>query len=214
MMLHLIKKDFLLAKKFLWITMGLVIVLPLFIILREPEVSGVSIFLLTVIFAGLPLGQYISMTELKYPKAETLLCATPYTRTAIVIAKYVFSMLVYAYCCIAFGVMALIFPEQTIFSVDAVVVALLVTSMIYGVYTPVQFKLGAEKTKYVSMVVLMAAGFGSPTVFNLLSGSGIDLTLLFRLPIPVLRIGAMLTVGLILGLSLWVSIKVYTKKEL
>jgi ABC-2 type transport system permease protein len=212
MMLHLIKKDFLLAKKFLWITMGLVIVLPLFIILREPEVSGVSIFLLTVIFAELPLGQYISMTELKYPKAETLLCATPYTRTAIVIAKYVFSMLVFVYCCIVFSVMALIFPEQTIFSVDAVLVALLVTSTIYGVYTPIQFKLGVEKTKYVSMVIIMAGTAGAPAVFNLLSG--VDLTLWFRLPIHVLRIGAMLTAALILGLSLWVSIRVYTKKEL
>jgi ABC-2 type transport system permease protein len=212
MMLHLIKKDFLLAKKFIWITMGLVIVFPLFIILREPEVSGVSVFLFTVIFAELPLGQYISMTELKYPKAETLLCATPYTRKVIVTAKYVFSMLIFVYCCVVCGVMALVFPEQMIFSVDAVLVALLVTSMIYGVYTPIQFKLGVEKTKYVSMVILMAGTAGAPAVFNLLSG--IDLALLFRLPFHVLRIGSLLTAALILGLSLWVSIRVYTKKEL
>lgn len=212
MTLSLLKKDLLLAKRFIWMIAILVIVLPLFILARTPGLSGASSFLLTVLFAELILGQYIAMTELKYPQAETLLCSTPYTRKSQVLAKYMTFMLVFGYCCVVYAAMALVFPQAMPFSVDAVLIGLLCSSLIYGVYTPVQYKLGVERTKYFFMIILLLAAFGMLLMLNLFSH--IDLSQLATIPVVVWRVAAAAASCLLLWLSIGISVRIYRRKAL
>lgn len=212
MTLRLIKKDFLLAKKFILIIMGLVIVLPLFVALSMPESAGVTSFLFTTIFSEMILIQYISMAELKYPKAETLLCSSPYSRRDIVIAKYLFYLLVFAYCFVSYWIMALILPGRVAFSLDIILLTLLIVSVVYGIYMPMQFKFGVEKTKYAFMVILFGVSFGTPVVTGW--AQRINFSFWETIPPIALRAGAAAITVLILAVSAWASVKIYAKKEL
>ncbi|MFQ6987123.1 MAG: ABC-2 transporter permease [Clostridia bacterium] len=44
--------------------------------------------------------QYVSLKETQYPKASTLLCALPFPRKDIVLAKYIFCITIYFACCL------------------------------------------------------------------------------------------------------------------
>lgn len=210
MILHLIKKDFLIAKKYILLIMGAVVVLPIFIAGRVPELMGTSAFLLTVMYAELILGQQISMTELKYPKVEALLCSTPYSRSNIVIAKYIFFLLIFAGCCILYGIISIVIPQIEL-SIGVVIVALLANTIIYGIYTPFQYKLGVEKTKFVFMIILMAISFGAPLIINQIAK--IDFSPLSSIPVVVQWAVIAFTSVIVLAVSALVSIKMYSKRE-
>lgn len=70
---------------------------------RTPEAAGAMGFTLTIIFSIFMLTQYVSLKEHQYPKAATLLCATPYPRRLIVLSKYLFCLVIYAVCCLILG---------------------------------------------------------------------------------------------------------------
>jgi ABC-2 type transport system permease protein len=211
MILHLIKKDFLLAKRYILFIMGIIILVPVFIALRAPEIMGAGAFFLTVMYAELMLGQQISMTELKYPKAEALLCSSPYSRSSIVMAKYIFFLLIFAGCCILYGIISLTVPQMDL-SVGAVMTALSVNAVIYGIYTPFQYKLGIEKTKFVFMAILMAVSFGAPLIIILIAK--IDLSPLAGIPVAGLWAAMAFASAAVLAVSAWVSVRAYAKREL
>ena len=210
--LSFIRKDFLLAKRFVLIIMGLVIVLPLYVSMSLPEIAGMTSFLFTTIFSEMILLQYIAMTELKYPKVETLLCSTPYSRRNIVCAKYLFFLLIFGYCFVVYWIMSLFLPVQIPFSAEAILVTLLIMSIVFGIHTPIQFKFGVENTKYAFMIVLFGISFGAPIVVGWVST--IDVPMLANIPIPAFRLGAVLGSALVLTASAWASIAIYSKREL
>ncbi|MCS4465621.1 ABC-2 transporter permease [Clostridium botulinum] len=115
---------------------------------RTPEFLGFGAFLISTIFAEFMLYQYVSMTELKYPKADALLCATPYSRRSIVAARYIFLLLIFVYCVLAYSIVSLILPQVKLLSLSNVLAVMLISAILFGVYTPIQYKLGYEKTKY------------------------------------------------------------------
>ena len=207
-----VKKDFLLSKNFFLIIMAMVIGLPLFIASRSPEILGVGSFMLTVIFAELILGQYVAMIELKYPKVNALLCAAPFSRSDIVVAKYIHFLLVFVCCCVVYGLTTLMMPSIPSITPFAILMTLLIHVVIYGIYTPFQFKFGVEKTKYAFMIILFAASFGTPLIYNIVSG--MDLTIFSNLPEGMKYLILITLVVMILGISIAMSIKIFSKNEL
>ncbi|MGP4945822.1 MULTISPECIES: ABC-2 transporter permease [Bacillus] len=212
MLLHLVKKDILLVKKYLLFTLLTVIAIPLFIMVRIPVFLGFNTFLISVIFAEFMLYQYVSMAEMKYPKATALLCATPYSRSMLVKARYTFLLLIFAYCYVAYTVLALLVPKVEYLPLLSVLTALLISTILFGIYTPIQYKLGYERTKYFFSIVIVATPFILPAL------SKVDI----RFDFSVLSTMSMLTKCLILFvaiiailyISLIVSIKIYSKKDL
>ena len=83
----LVKKDFLLAKKFTLMVLGVGIVIPIFVALQEPALGGFGVFLFMAMYTILIFSQYVTATENKYEKAEALLFASPYTKFNFVAAK-------------------------------------------------------------------------------------------------------------------------------
>ncbi len=164
MLFSLVKKDFLIVKKYVGIMLIVSFLIPPFMIWRTPEAAGAMGFTLAVIFSIFMLLQYVSLKEYQYPKATTLLCATLYPHKMIVLSKYCFCLVIYAVCCLIYGIDTLIFPRLGTFDIRMAVMTFLAVAIFLSVYFPALYKLGYEKTKFVFVIVIMA----SPVLFAFL----------------------------------------------
>lgn len=211
MLISLVKKDILLVKKYILITMIMPIVIPLLIMWRSPEFLGFVAFLTSAIFVEFMVFQYVSMAEVKYPKANALLCATPYPRRAIVVARYIFLLLGFVYCVLAYSILALISPQIMFLSLSNILTVLFILTTLLGIYAPIQYKFGFEKTKYFFTIVIVATPFWSSSLRNL--GVSLDSSWLSNMPLLLWGL-IMITMSiLIFSVSMIASIKIYGKKE-
>jgi ABC-2 type transport system permease protein len=211
MVFSLLKKDFLIAKKYVLIMFVLIFLIPPFVQSRTPEFPGVLGFILSVIYVVLMLLQYVSLKEYQSPKAATLLCATPFSRKAIVLSKYIFCMVIYFICCIAYEIETLIIPGLGTADISLFAFMFLVTSVFVGLYLPVQYKLGYEKTRFIFMVVIIA----SPIILPLLRRmESLNMDFLSTLS-PYLICAGIIFVGfVVLTISASLSMKIYEKTDL
>ena len=161
MLFSLVKKDFLIVKKYVGIMLIVSFLIPPIMLWRTPEAAGDMGFTLTIIFSIFMLTQYVSLKEHQYPKAATLLCATPYPRRLIVLSKYLFCLVIYAVCCLIFGIDTLLFPKLGTFDIRMAVIIFFTVTVFLSVYFPALYKLGYEKTKFFFVLVIMA----SPILF-------------------------------------------------
>ena len=211
MLFALLKKDFLIVKKYVLIMLLFIFLIPPFMRWRTPEFTGVLGFVLSVIFAVFMLLQYVSLKEYQSPKAATLLCATPFTRKAMVLSKYIFCMMIYVICCIAFEIETLVIPGLGTADITMFALMFLVTALFIGVYLPVQYKLGYEKTKFAFVVVIMASPIILPLLMRM---DGLNLGFLSTLS-PYLICGGIVLIGfMFLAISASLSVKIYTKADL
>lgn len=212
MLMHLVKKDILLIKKHVLIMMVAVIVLPLFIAWQVPEFSGIAALLVTVIYAEMILGQTLSVAETKYPKAAALLCASPYSRSAFIRAKYAFFALVFAYCCAAYVLAALVIPQVGALDLRMLLTVLLLGAVLFGIYMPVQLKFGVGATKYVTMITLLGVSFGLPALYK--ANAQLDLAWLSRIPVAVQCLVLAAASVASLAISMAISVRFFRRKEL
>ncbi|MRB24889.1 ABC-2 transporter permease, partial [Bacillus thuringiensis] len=83
-----------------------------------------------------------------------LLCATPYTRSAFVKAKYLFLLVVFLCASIIRMIISIIIPSGIEnLSINALGITFLVVSILFGILLPFQFKFGFDKTKMISFIV-------------------------------------------------------------
>ncbi len=211
MILNLIKKDFLIIKKYVFIMLAAAVFIPPFMLWRAPEYTGKLGFILSVIFCVFILLQYVSLKEYQFPKAATLLCTTPFSRKMMVLSKYIFCMAIYVACCIIYAVETLIIPDLGTVNITMFFFMLLVTSVFIGVYLPIQYKLGYEKTKFGFTVVVMASPFTLPYLMKMESVN-LDFLSVFS---PLLACGIILLFScVILIASVALSMKFYSETEL
>lgn len=211
MLFPLLKKDFLIVKKYVLIMVVVAALIPPFMRWRTPEFSGAFGFILSVIFSVFMLLQYVSIKEYQFPKAATLLCAAPFSRKMMVLSKYVFCMVVYGACCIIYGIETLVIPGLGTPDVKLFVLMLLVMSVFIGVYLPVQYKWGFDRTKYIFAVIIIASPMCLPV---LMRANRINPGLLTALP-PAALYGGIVLIGLaVLAASASLSITIYAKADL
>jgi len=212
MLLHLVKKDFLLVKRYLPLFIVLPFILPIFVMIQASQLLGLGAFLLSVIFTVFILYQSVLVAEMKYPKAESMLCATPYARITIVKARYSFLLLMFAYSGLAYYVLALFLTKIDFLTPSSFLITMLISVLLLGIYTPIQYKLGFEKTKYFFMIVIMISPF-SMAIFAK-SNINFDFTGFSALPMFAQYLIPIVAIIAILFTSINLSIKIYSKKEL
>lgn len=215
MLLHLIKKDILIAKKEILLVLLIIAVVPLFYAWAAPEMSSFFPFLYMVVIGEVTLLQSISQLEAKTPKAPALLCATPYTRKSLVKAKYAFFVLIFVYCYIVHTLLILIINPLNILDFTSVFSVLLFSAIIYGVYMPIEFKFGVVKAKFVFMVTIIVFSLG-PIIFgNILSNViKIDFSVFSTMPTTIFNSLLTLFSITVISISMLVSIKIFQHKEL
>ena len=194
--------------------MLLAIAVPLFVAWRVPEIGGVISFIYTVVFTELIICQSVSAEESKYPKSAALLCSVPYQRSTFVKAKYVFFLLLFAYCYVVYTLMALVVPGIGAIDLSIVLSVLLVGVILYGVYLPLYFKYGAEKTKFFFMICIFTISFGSPILYQYFANANIDFSMLASIPTLTKNVVLALASIIVWGVSQWVSIRIFSKKDL
>lgn len=211
MLFQLIKKDVLIIKKYVLIMLAAAVLIPPFMLWRAPQYTGVLGFMLSVIFCVFMLLQYVSLKEYQSPKAATLLCATPYSRRMLVLSKYIICMAIYIVCCVIYGIETFIVPGLGSCDIELFVLMFFITSVFIGVYLPVQYRLGYEKTKFAFVVVIMASPFILPQLMKM-ENVNLDFLSLFS---PILAYGgiALLSLG-ILTVSTFLSMRFYSSVDL
>lgn len=211
MLFHLIKKDFLIVKKYVLIVLVAAILIPPVMRWRTPEFAGTVGFILSVIFSVFMLLQYVSLKEYQFPKATTLLCATPFSRSMMVLSKYIFCIAIYVACCIIFGIETLLIPGLGTSGIALLILMFFVTSVFIGIYLPIQYKLGYEKTKFAFAVIIVASPFILPMLMRMDTA---NLDFLASIPAYFVYSGVLVGGFIILVLSSMLSIKIYNETDL
>ena len=211
MLIQLVKKDFLIVKKYVLIMFAVCVIFPLFLIWRSPEYAGILGFVLITIFSIFMLLQYVSLKETQYPKASTLLCALPFPRKDIVLAKYIFCITIYFACCLIFGIETLLIPGLGTSGIALFILMFFVTSVFIGIYLPIQYKLGYEKTKFAFAVIIVASPFILPMLMRMDTA---NLDFLASIPAYFVYSGVLVGGFIILVLSSMLSIKIYNETDL
>lgn len=217
MLFHLVKKDLILAKKYVVAMFIFAIIGPIFIISKLGFSNGSSIsFLITVLFVEFILFNMISGSEDKY-KGSALLCTTPYKRNGVIKAKYLLIFVIYMGCFILFNVATVIGASFGLerLTVTSVGTSLLVVSIFFGILIPVQIHLGYEKTKYVSFIIVFITPFILPSFVQWFQSNNININFDFMVSLPQVNDWLSFVVSIVIGfISMQISIRLYQNKNL
>lgn len=212
MLLHLIKKDFVIIKKYVWLMLIVAFFIPLFILWRIPELTGSISFVISAIFSVFILLMYVSMKESQYSKASALLCATPYPRSMVVMSKYGFCVVIFAVCSVIYWAETLIFPKIGSFNFEMVMAVFDGMCLLISIYLPIQFKLGYEKTKFFFIIIIMASPFLLPQLSKINGAS--YLVFVNSIPAAFLCVIVAFVSLILLAISILISVKIYSQKDL
>ncbi len=208
-MIHLIKRDLFLIKKYL-LLMGLVaFAVPIFFAWQTIDFPAFYTFLLVNVFEIFIMFQFVSMSEARFPKAAALVCSAPYPRASMVKAKYVLFGMIFVYCYVVYCIVAVALPNINYLTPLNVIMTLFILSVIYGVYVPIKYKYGYEKTKMIFMIIIVGIPYLLPSLFENFSSDSLS-----SIPEPLLYILPVVGVVVILFVSLKVSIKLFEKQEI
>ncbi|AKF96337.1 ABC-2 transporter permease [Brevibacillus laterosporus] len=218
MVLNLVKKDLILAKKYIIPMLIFAVIGPIYIY-SKLEFSGGSFisFLITVIFAEFILFNMVSMSEEKY-KGAVLLCTTPYTRNGIIKGKYLLVLLIFMSCFLLYNLAAVLGASIGLELLTPLTfgIALLVVSIFFGIFIPIQIKLGYEKTRYISFFTIFLTPFVLPTILKWMQSSNLSWHFSLTEVIPDIIIDWLpLGIALFIGfLSMYISLNIYAQKNL
>ena len=161
MLFHLLKKDFLIVKRYAYILMGIGIAIPLVLVYLD-STANFLIFLWMTLFSQLLFLQYILMTESKYNRATLLLCAAPYPRALQVAAKYLLFLLAFIYCYLVYCALSLLLPRIQPLTLSDTLCVLFTSCLLCGIYLPLYYRFGFAKTRILTIIFVYAICFGIP----------------------------------------------------
>ena len=215
MLINLVVKDIMLVKKYFSILLVFAAIAPIYLSTQlKLNDGGLIGFLLTVVFMEHILFGTISKFEDQY-KGATLLCATPYTRSAFVKAKYLFLLVVFLCASIIRMITSIIIPSGIEnLSINALGITFLVVSILFGILLPFQFKFGFDKTKIISFIVVFLTPFVAPTLIKEIQLSHLNFTLPLPFPSIIMAWMPCLISIVISIISMIISLKIYAKKDL
>jgi len=216
MLLNLVKKDFLLVKKYSILMFIAAIALPVFISMKLPTPinGGILSFLISTLFIQFLMFNSVSMLEYKY-KGSALLCATPYKRNTLVMAKYLFLLVIFAGCCILFTITAKFLPKQMErLSLGEIGLSFLILTVAFSIMVPVQYRFGFEKAKYIFFFSIFLTPFVLPVIAEYIQTNHFSFPM--TLPGPqIIQDFTLFLLALTIGMiSMMASTRIYSKQNL
>lgn len=212
MILNLIRKDFLLVKKYIFPSMILPILIPIFFSFRAPVILGFTAIMMSVMLTGVLMLGNVLIEEEKYPKAEMLLCTSPYTRKMMVLEKYIFILIILVYCYMSYNIAAILIPGIQYLDIKLILTVSLIATVLFGAYIPLQNQWGIQKTKLVLSVSVFVVPLLLTSIKNI--GEGLININNFMIEPSAMQYIILLLASLFLGsISFYVSNKIYSKKD-
>ncbi|MDS0524812.1 ABC-2 transporter permease [Clostridium sp. SHJSY1] len=214
MLFSLLKKDFILAKKYLIFFIIYAVVMPVVFNMTDTQVKGTSTFIYIAILLEYMMLSTVWTSEEKN-KGSMLLCTTPYTRKTLVKEKYLFVLSVFMLNFILYTATTLFLPiGMEKLSILEFGIALLFSAIIFGIYIPILYKFGLQKTRYIGMIILFVTIFGTPKLLSWMSLNHISIN--FNLSNMSMTLNSLIyLLALFIGLiSMYISMGIYAKKDL
>lgn len=214
-MFNLLKKDFIMIRNFWPFFIMFSILGPIFINYqtRGFDSSFIS-FIITILFLEFILYGSVSRLEEKN-KGCILLTTIPYSRSQIVKSKYLFISSIFIITYVLYILAALITPiEMNFLSINSILISFLVIAIFFGVYIPIQYKYGTEKTKYISSCFVLISPLSLPAILKWIQSKHIHLNIINRVPNMIKYIILIILSLAILAISIKISINIYSKKDL
>ena len=157
MILQLLKKDCIIAKNYVAAVILIGVGLPVLLVWKQPQMLEVFALPGAVFISSVTFNLAISEKENMYPKATALLCATPYNRGKLVEEKYLLYFLIYLYCCVVFRIEMQVIPQlAAVDFVRSAVIVFWIQVICMGIFLPIQYRFGYEKTKLFAMLLVVA----------------------------------------------------------
>ncbi len=215
MLVHLVKKDILVAKKILKLALVVIALMPIafHFIMPGPFPPAIGLAYM-VILGNIIIMQSIAQEEAKSPKSLALLCATPYKRRDIVLARYIIPLLLFVYCLTVHIIALILQGRLASVSLLGVLVVLLAHVIIFGIYIPVEIKYGVTKANLVSMAVLLSSSLGPALLAGTLKKINFDFSMLMNLPTFVWSVVVVLAGITVMGISVFASLRIFYRKDL
>lgn len=220
LILSLIKKDILITKNQIYITLICFFAIPLFMNQftgAYGEFGGFYSLYITVSYCVYLTFQAIFISEDKY-KGAIYLTSTPFTRRSFVYARYVLIYSITAFSVIAYnliGIITIRFGFRfTSITFSDVLHTVLFMSIIYGILLPLYYQFGFNAIKYPMMIVSVLLPLWGWLVFSkLLTSLGINIEQGLPASIPYSIVIAFVSV-LLIALSIQISNKLFKVKDL
>lgn len=157
--LHLIKKDILLAGNHFWFSLIMPIVIPIFFNNQSEPFSSVYILIMSVSFSCYFLFNNIFLMEDKY-KGNLYMLAIPYRRILIVAAKYILSIFMFILNVLCYLILSRISINNIIsikatLTFAAVSIVFFIMSIVLGIFFPIYFKYSYTKIKFALLIVMI-----------------------------------------------------------
>ena len=165
MIVNLIKKDFLLARKAVVRTLILSLIIILVLIASDGSDSfqntrfGFMIFLYFMSLVMVTWLTQVAVEEEKNPHAAALLCFAPYSRRDFVAAKYICYLILFAGSSVLYSIIAALHPGLNLLNADELLFGFLVGAFLYGLYTTAAMKNGMAKAGYIITATILIMGF-------------------------------------------------------
>lgn len=216
MLLSLVKKDSLLAKKYLILMFFAAIALPVFIRTKTDFLGGGGFmsFFISTLFIQYLIFNSVSMLDYKY-KGSSLLCATPYRRNALVLSKYLFLLLIFIGCYILYTLTALLIPRQlSPLTFPELANSVLFLTLVFSITIPVQYRFGFDKSRYIFFFSIFITPFLAPFIAEYVQANNIKLQWTFPASQIMQDILPVLLALVITVISIISSIRIYEKQNL
>ena len=157
MILHLVKKDCIIAKNYVAAVILIGVGLPVLLVWKQPQMLEVFEIQGAVFISSVAFNLAVSEKENMYPKATALLCTTPYNRGKLVEEKYLLYFLIYLFCCVVFRIEMQVIPQlAAVDFVRSAVIVFWIQVICMGIFLPIQYRFGYEKTKLFAMLLVVA----------------------------------------------------------
>jgi ABC-2 type transport system permease protein len=211
MLLSLVKKDFILIKKYVPLYVLMAFAIPLYVTAQVKGNGGFLAFILTVLFLEYLAFNTVSVIEEKN-RGAALLCTTPYTRKALVQAKYLFVLTIFICSYLIYSFLALVDPLLESLDILSLGLSLLALSLFFAVMIPVQYQFGYIKTRYLFFFLIFITPFVFPGILKTLQAIPFQpSTLLPPIMVNLLPWFLALVIGIT---SMTFSMQIYAKKNL
>ena len=217
MVANLVRKDFLLVKKMAAAFLAVSILVPIILMVNAAQMAGIEIIscLYMVILTEILFMQSVAMEEEKSPKAVALLCVAPYSRKSYIIARYLCYLIFYGASLAIYSVIAAVYPRFNFLNVTEALTVFLISTVLYGIYTPIMIKYGATKGQLVISAAILLVSMGPTFLVRLFHP---DLHHIIEFLQGSSNLMTAIVVGIsgvvIFTLSMILSIRIFSRKEL
>ena len=169
--ISLIKKDLFLMGNYLCFIPVFTLVLPFFYYWRLPDFSlqkgtGLLILIVASVYSEFLAYEQIFLKDAEFPKALSLLCASPYRRRDIVLCRYLLFCLVFIATAVIYTIPAMLLPSSFLPTMPEYAVAFFLNTLLFCILTPLQYQFGFENSKFVLVIIIMASCFLLPVLLK------------------------------------------------